>query len=34
LCFIQIGHDFYLQPILTTHKGLLAGYIDEMGSRP
>jgi hypothetical protein len=29
LCFIQIGHDF-LQPILTTRKGLLAGYIDEM----
>ena len=33
LCFIQIGHNFYLQTILTTRKCLLAGYIDEMGSR-
>lgn len=33
LCFIQIGHNFYLQTILTTRKCLLAGYINEMGSR-
>ncbi len=33
LRFTQIGHNFYLQPILTTRKRLFACYIGEMGSR-
>jgi hypothetical protein len=33
LRFTQIGHNFYLQPILAIRKCLLAGYIGEMGSR-
>ena len=34
LRFIQIGHDFYLQPILTSRKCLFTRYISEMGSSP